>query len=239
MAARGCGTRVAGGIYFEVATSPFGKPIDHFLYDPPVELPEGLELPARGQVVLPRPDDSGVYDVYDRIGSEHYPNVQDVIEETRHMGLSRRAAKTTDFALLGRGSMIILAHARAIIENPVPYYDVIGAELPVGGRMWWCPKHIAEHATFKLYPHMCAGLWRHDIEGGIATDAGSVIERIVGSTSYFAYARPEGVNSRAHIGLFAGLPLGGITVIRDDDGMHHGALDKALLSRLPVSVEDE
>jgi hypothetical protein len=41
---RGCGDREEGGVYAECGPSPYGSPLEHFLFDPPLPLPDGLDL---------------------------------------------------------------------------------------------------------------------------------------------------------------------------------------------------
>ena len=41
---RGCGEREPGGVYAECGLSPYGSPLEHFLIDPPMPLPEGVDL---------------------------------------------------------------------------------------------------------------------------------------------------------------------------------------------------
>lgn len=119
-AERGCGSRVEGGIYACVPTSPNGRPVEHFLCCPPIridadeyglsnigvkliDLPETcLYCGGGGKVIahinpVPQdcPDCKGlglvpVSHVFDIIGGEHYPNVADFIEEARRLGISRR-----------------------------------------------------------------------------------------------------------------------------------------------------
>jgi hypothetical protein len=94
---RGCGTRVKGGIYAECKLSPFGMPIEHFLIDPPNPIPDDLGLTPVGVKLFER---DGVFHILDWVGSAHYKNVADFIEETRNFGASRRLSKSTDFSKL-------------------------------------------------------------------------------------------------------------------------------------------
>lgn len=137
MAARGCGaSRVAGGLY---AVSGGGTtPLEEFLFCPPVLPPAGMRIAPRGVTLFQH---GGIWHIADHIGSEHYPNVADYVEEVRRLGLSRRIPANLDFSLLTRGkSRIVLLHSRAYIFNyrdlqtPYPYPRA-------------CPKHIAGHPT--------------------------------------------------------------------------------------------
>lgn len=123
---RGCGERVPGGCYVESGVGPFGRPLDHFLLDPPQPLPPGLDLINKPQI-LPRllyageqaQDETGlpIFDLYIHVGAAHYPWAPDYLEETRRLGASRRINPNLDLSLLTRASRMILAHPRAIPQN--------------------------------------------------------------------------------------------------------------------------
>ena len=98
---RGCGEREEGGVYAECGLAPMGSPLEHFLFDPPWPLPDGLDLinkpqlwqradPVTGEPVLDPETHAPVYDLLIWIGAEHYPEAVDYIEETRRLGASRR-----------------------------------------------------------------------------------------------------------------------------------------------------
>src|SRR5258706_16194102 len=87
---RGCGDRESGGVYAESGLSPWGRPLEEFLIDPPLPIPEGLDLvnkPQLWQRVLsqgePALDEEGlpIYDLLIWVGAEHYPYCPDYIEE--------------------------------------------------------------------------------------------------------------------------------------------------------------
>src|SRR5258707_634554 len=47
---RGCGEREPGGVYAESGLSPRGRPLEEFLFDPPLPIPEGLDLINKPQL---------------------------------------------------------------------------------------------------------------------------------------------------------------------------------------------
>ncbi len=49
-APRGCGEREPGGVYAECGLSSRGRPLEEFLIDPPLPLPEGLDLINKPQL---------------------------------------------------------------------------------------------------------------------------------------------------------------------------------------------
>lgn len=125
---RGCGEREPGGVYVECGVGPSGAPIEAFLFDPPLSLPEGVDLvnkpqlwvrtdPASGEPVLDPLTEEPIYDVLIWVGAEYYPEAVDYIEETRRLGASRRLNPQMDLTKITRQSRMLLAHPRAIIVN--------------------------------------------------------------------------------------------------------------------------
>src|SRR5512134_804276 len=133
-AMRGCGKRVAGGIYAECPLSSGGRPIEDFLIEPPVKVdPNEIGLSPIGVKLIERKD--GVH-VLDWVGKEGYPNVADFVEEVRHLGLSRRLPKTLDFTKITANSLIVLLHENAWIA---------GWRGLLLKTSWTCPKDNEEH----------------------------------------------------------------------------------------------
>lgn len=256
---RGCGDREPGGIYAEVPTSPNGKPVEAFLLDPPIRVPEGFGLPMRGAAVIKRPnEDPPIFDLYDRVGEEHYPNVQDMIEEVRRKGASRRLGTGTEFAQLGPGSRLILAHPRAVIGNAHDYYQMMAPDLGTTLRpRWVCVCGKTEHDDFAdLARHgiTCASLWRSDLTGGTLFppeplpdehpdapgERANWMECVVGDFAYIGRPRPGGINAAYHLGFFASFPLHRLVVINDPEGgKHEPNMLIASQANLPVELVDE
>lgn len=120
---RGCGERESGGVYAESGLSPWGRPLEEFLFDPPLPIPEGLDLVnkpqlwqrvgAEGEAALDQ-DSLPIYDLLVWVGAEHYPYCCDYLEETRRWGASRRLNPNLDLSLLSQSSRMILAHPLVI-----------------------------------------------------------------------------------------------------------------------------
>lgn len=257
---RGCGTRKKGGIYAEVPLSPFGMPLEHFLFDPPVIVNAGdLGITPVGVKLLKRANED-VYDVYDIVGADSYPNVADFVEEVRRFGISRRLTSSLDFSLLTDKSKIILMHSKAFIVNPDDFHpmDFTPREgnKPAPGCQFPCPKDIGEHNAFwhpesgaswptKKPVPSCIGLWWHDIEQAEEwnkTDAewDRTVQRTMPSFTYFGHSRPEGVTPQYTLAIFAAFPIGNIAVINDPEGnTHEMAMSKAQRAKLSVNLEDE
>jgi hypothetical protein len=120
---RGCGEREPGGVYAESGLSPRGRPLEEFLFDPPLPIPEGLDLvnkPQFWQRTLPSGepalDEEGqpIFDLLIWVGEEYYPYCPDYLEETRRYGASRRLNPNLDLSLLSRSSRMILAHPHVL-----------------------------------------------------------------------------------------------------------------------------
>jgi hypothetical protein len=119
---RGCGDREPGGVYAESGLSPHGRPLEEFLLDPPLAVPDGLDLinkPRLWQRTFPSgepvsdAEEQPVYDILMWVGAEFYPYCPDFIEEVRRYGASRRLNPNLDLSLLSRSSRMILVHPRA------------------------------------------------------------------------------------------------------------------------------
>ena len=134
---RGCGERVQGGLYLCSDSSPFGRPIEYFLVDPPVRW-DGGQL--RSPMIVE--DVTGINHLIMGVGKTYYPFVPDFVEEARIMGVSKRIPINFDFSqLTPNKSKLLLVHPRAI---PNFNYTLSAHK---------CPKHKKE-------PHKCIGdLW--------------------------------------------------------------------------------
>ena len=119
---RGCGERTPGGVYVESGLSPYGRPLEEFLIDPPLPVPPGLDLihkPQLWQRTLPTgeiacdADGQPIVDLLIWVGSEYYPYCPDFVEEVRRFGASRRLNPNLDLSRLSRASRMILVHPSA------------------------------------------------------------------------------------------------------------------------------
>jgi len=258
---RGCGTRVAGGVYMEVGMSGEGMPIEHFLLDCPLPVNAGtrlaLGLTARGVRLV---DEEGLTHVLDWVGSESYPNVLDFVEEARRFGISRRA-EGIDYSRLGPGTKLFLLHARATIANAADYHRAVRL---IDERLVECPKRPpvqgtdGEHGSWQsLAP--CAGLWWEDLAEGAQPHQGDdrhpyvrwndvlalpesdrLVQRDMPSFGYAAFRRPEGVRPAYEVGIFAAFALDRLVVVRDPAAnSHEEKLAKIRRSGLEVEVVDQ
>jgi hypothetical protein len=235
---RGCGERVAGGCYAELGLGAGGSPLEDFMVDPPLVVDlNALGVTPIGVKLFER---DGVWHVIDWIGSQHYPNVADFLEEVRRFGLSRRLPQTLDFSKLTPKSRILLVHARAWVQNFDDYAAQWVTGLKPGSLADYydpCPKSKADHA-FDHHPSMCAGVWWQDIEGDELVLSNRLVDRRMPSFTFTAVARPDDVTPVYCPAIFARFPISRLVVIDDPAGKkHEQATAAARKSSLPVDVE--
>ena len=237
---RACGVRARGAIYCVVGTSENGLPVEAFLVDPPIVVDSAaLGLTSTGVKLIKRAG-VDVWDVWDIVGGDSYPNVADFIEEVRRFGVSRRLPKTLDFSKLTAASRLVLLHGRAHIENFADYF---------AAGDWWnssCPKGLDEHREGVGSPgEMCAGLWWDDLDceepecnpaGGYEARA---MRRKMPGFEYIAHSRPENVTPDYKLAIFSRFPISNLAVIRDPDGSDEEAMQAATKAGLPVTLESE
>jgi hypothetical protein len=235
---RGCGSRVKGGVYMECGTSPIGLPLERFIVDPPRAIvPESMGVSPVGVTLH---DIKGVTHVFDWVGSTHYPNVADFVEEARRFGTSRRLPKNLDFSRLTSQSRMILIHARGYVGN---YHDYMAAE-PDGAR--GCP--AAKHGTDAK--EMCARLWWQDVlltghgHGTMqASDFVAATRRVtrqMPSFTYEGFKPPYGIEATTLPAIFLSLPINRLVVVKSDDGSHEETAKRIEeAAGLPIDVENE
>lgn len=248
---RGCGEREPGGVYAECGLSPSGgRPLEEFLIDPPLPLPDGLDLvnkpqlwqrplPSSGTLAL----DEGEHPIYDLliwVGAEHYPFCPDFMEEVRRYGASRRLNPNLDLALLSASSRMILAHPHALNTH-------WQAQRPPQACAKEIPGHARHEATESHLPHSGPCLFKlwellpQDAAQTVIDELDPVARagrpgalplplclREIGSTVY--QYRPTGEPADGLVpGLFAALPITGFALIRFADGsVNEQARAKAL-----------
>jgi hypothetical protein len=139
MPARLCGeTRVAGGLYWAcwglwdplLPSSGYGANTiamamrqrkQVIALDPPVVIdPQAIGLQAVGVKMIER---NGVFHVLDWVGTNHYPNVADFVEEVTRHGVSRRMPSNLRFDLLTSASRLLLVHEKAYLEGRGQLWD--------------------------------------------------------------------------------------------------------------------
>ena len=247
---RGCGTRVAGGIYAECGLGPDGMPLEHFLIDPPVPIdPPSLGLAPQGVTLVKMNGPKPTVNLLDWVGSCHYPNVADFLEEVRRFGLSRRIQRNADFSALNARSTILLAHSSAIVHEPGPWFS--GWYEQRDDSVWPCPKELVEHREAAEQWTMagrgpdlcCAGIWWQDLMDGESTDnedAEREVIRCLPSFSYIGLRPPRVSRTHRSIGLFARFPITRLVVVADTEGgTHEDALIRAQAADLPVVMVPE
>jgi len=239
---RGCGSRQKGGVYFETAHGPGGKPVEFFLIDSPLPVPAELNLSSIGVQLV---EFNGVYHLIDVVGKEYYPNVADFVEEVRRFGVSRRLPSSLDFSKITPETNLYAVHDRAIVKNTGDWFEYPGNESPV------CPKGLENHPRGV---ECCAWVWWNDVEGGHTpsladslfgpeelTDVYDLektrIVRAMPSFTYRAHSRPEKITPNYERGFFARFPIGRLVVVKGEDNTEK--LDKVRKAHTLVEEVDE
>lgn len=135
---RGCGYRIAGGIYWEWHADVDVPVIDGMVLDEPIMLDtEALGLTPIAPKLIQR---NGVWHVLDWVGEQHYPTVDHFIDEARQRGVSRRLASNFNFARLSPQSMLLLVHRNAVPVfqgSATPHYQPgIFMRVPLERLVW-------------------------------------------------------------------------------------------------------
>lgn len=164
---RGCGRRVAGGLYVCTALSSDGSPLEDFLIDPVMEVPLA---PFRAPITIER---NGIKHLMVWVGESHYPSPADYVEETRRKGASRRIPMGFDLSGLTPGqSRMIMVHPKAFsketsVATTCPTGVHINQNAPCIGSHWhWAtsmgtPEHngcgvigdVSYPLAMPQYPH--------------------------------------------------------------------------------------
>jgi hypothetical protein len=256
---RGCGEREPGGVYCESGLSPHGRPLEDFLIDPPLPIPDGLDLvnkPQLWQRVLPSGEplldaqDHPIYDLLIWVGAEFYPYCPDFVEEVQRFGASRRLNPNLDLALLSSSSRMILAHPKVINttwqeQRPpqecgkhIEGHTLSDAEaaLEVDEIEWDEEERHGEDEPSHRGPCLFK-VW--ELIPPEAAETMITLEgeehplclRRIGSTTYSYHPTGEAEDGLVP-GLFAALPITGFALIQFEDGsVNEKAKQKILAGR--------
>ncbi|KRT69371.1 MAG: hypothetical protein XU15_C0011G0053 [candidate division NC10 bacterium CSP1-5] len=261
---RGCGNRKVGSIYAECGLSPFGSPIESFLYCPPVRVPADFIVKAQGITLLEDPTDPRLFHIVDHLGVNSWPNVADWFEEARRFGLSHNISGSgVEYAKLTPGSRIMPIHPHAWVHNFPVFAAAWIPGLKPGDRHAYdfCPKEITEHNILfdGPRPEMCAGVWYQSLLKGqfpvyedemiehwkaevptMLETAKRLVIRTMPSFEYQGFCPPDGVTPQFEAAFIGSWPITRLVVINDPvDGKHEKALKRASESSLPVEEVNE
>lgn len=161
---RGCGKRVQGGVYVVTKLSPFGIPINSFLFDPPwvpIDTEGNVHYPgAVGLHLVENPYKEGVVDLWDWIGEQYYPYFPDFWEEARLYGLSRRISSNTNFEQLSKDSGIIGFHRKGILKGSRKFYEYLLNTFEKNTFMDLCPQNYEHRLDDKENIFCVRYLWQ-------------------------------------------------------------------------------
>jgi len=232
-----------------MGAGPNAHPVECFMFDTPKVIDvAALGITSVGVHPVENPD--GSVWLYDIVGSEHYPNVADFVEETRRLGISRRLPRSLPWDRLDGRTRLILLHKRAMLlpELYAPYFKTSPAEAVVGRRP--CPRAVSNaHCGRGEAPHQgfdpCNRVWYEDIEGGepFESDFLEPIERRVvrqiAETRYIGFRRPDWARPSYQLAAFLRFPLVTIDVVRDDEGGTHRVIEHVETAGVSVRLTDE
>lgn len=197
---RGCGQRIEGGVYLESATSPFGVDLEEFLMDPPIPYDPDSKL---GVTLIE--DEHGVTHVVDYVGSEHYPEAADVLEEGRTHGFSRRISKSIDLSKLSKDSKLFVLHDRGLVTNwndvNSHFSDSLGGKDFSAECLWAMPRPEEDDAA---NPSRTIANTRYDVIPADSADSRAAFDEEAETTT----------------ALVAVLPITNVSVIAANDGSH-------------------
>jgi hypothetical protein len=246
---RGCGTRVAGGLYLATHLSKGGKPLEEFLVDPPHVIdPKEYGVTPLGVSIH---EWYGTYHVFDWVGSEFYPDVASFVEEVRRFGASRHVTTGPGLhlELLTRDSRLVLIHERAGIRGPAaynaqrPHYrETLGLGKPF--RQPYCPMKKAAHQGGDPGTN-CIGLCWEDLEDRDGVDRANdpdldarAVYVTQPSFEYRAALRPEGVTPKYAPAIFMTLPIHTLEFVTSDEPEHQERLQKLRARKLGFTIEE-
>lgn len=146
---RGCGIRDEEMPYLSSGLSPFGMPLEHFIFDP---TPEWLDVVKRGYTLIV--DQEGITHVGMFFSKGDYPHWWDFVMETKHYGVSRKVGKEFPFhRLTPDKSKFFFIHPRGI---PTFDYTALGPSWmkdPKCCRLHYC-KWLPSKEMEARYPHL-------------------------------------------------------------------------------------
>lgn len=256
---RGCGTRQPGGAYLVASLGEGGIPLEDLVVDPPIVVdPQAIGLSTVGMLLAQTPE--GKPAIIDWVGSEHYAQPADFLEEVSLFGSSRRVPTTFDFARLGPGATHLLVHAHAdAVNRDWPLHErcfdrnearpsFLSRALARRGHAW-CP-FKGDHPKGEF----CSALWWELLDpttlryGSTVADFEAQMQRQapvlreMPAFHYRGYSQPDQDVWRPtwRPAIFLRLPINRVEVVRDPGDMGHEiTLSRASKAGIPVIEVDE
>lgn len=222
-------------------------PFSYFVYDPPIMLPslEAWGMTSTGITYNLRAG-TDIYDAYDVVGCDNYPNSSDVLEEWENGWMSTLAPQMGNgMKLLVPGkSRVIAVHARGWIDDYRPYREKY-IDIPDRDRCLLA-KDDPERKVHVAGDIMCAALhWQHVVGGDREKRLDRRVERTIGQKTYAGVMPIDGVEPACHYAAIAWRPVDEIHLVDTgiDDNAIKDALDwlcnaTAIPAQLPIFVTD-
>jgi hypothetical protein len=230
-------------------------PVEYFMVDPPQRVDaKALGLTDIGVKLI---EVNGVYHIFDIIGEKYYPNVADMVEEIRRLGMSRRCelASAEEYAKITPESTYVLLHRRAWIGNCEPYYRDFLPVTPGDTEYNPCPANLLQHDPHYADPEEvhfpeeepCLGLCWNDVDGleldqkpgedgTIITDT-RLGTRTMPSFTYKAANSPILGPKNYELAIFMRLPITRFVIVRG--GKAQEKLERVKPTGIAVEEVDE
>jgi hypothetical protein len=233
-------------------TNPDGErsayPFSYFVYDPPIMLQskEAWGITDSGITYNLR-QGTNIYDAFDVVGYDNYPNPSDVLEEWENGWMSTLAPTKVGngMKLLTPGkSRVIAIHSRGWIDDYRPYREQY-IDVPTVQNCF-LPDDNPERRVHLKGDNMCASLhWQHVVGGDREKRLDRRVERTIGQKTYAGVMPIDGVEPECHYAAIAWRPVDEIHVVDTgiDDNAIKEALDwlinaTAIPAALPIFVTD-
>jgi len=192
---RGCGERSKGGFYACSGFSPYGRPIEHFLFCPPHYYSGKFSRAPK----LADVGDGSNNGIITWIGAEYYPYPSDFIEEAKLLGVSRRIPATWPVDKLTLPAWLVCMHSKARLMNALSMGMTTPAYCPIG-------VHSDRAAPPSVTLEKCLGRswelapqtsWRSPITGKKECEIDGYASRRIGSTKYQVFPPEYALRSQA------------------------------------------
>jgi hypothetical protein len=224
--ARGCGSaRKQGGTYLECGTSPYGHPIEAFIFDPPI--PYKTES-ARGVTLKTM---NGVTHVIDQVGQKDYPFASDILMEIAQHGLSRLVSPSVlQNASLTAESRIFLVHTRGILTNAKRFKKLFDNDKLKHRCKLFTQKgettHLETSGACSRHPYAFAPGDAHNIRG------------FTRSTSYRVapLLKETDVEPTYISAIIGSFPITFVSIVAAPDNSHEAVLEKLKNLDLPKGI---
>ncbi len=265
--ARGCGaSRVQGGVYLVTKLSEYGTPLDDYLIDPPVPVPDDITVPVQGMGHFQREEMCGACRGTGKHMHDRF-NATKVFFELPCEHCKGRKTETVTHVIdyIGRSfypnTVDDIEEIRAIgssrrIPSSFPFHLLTerSKHFRVHERAYienWkeyreygghrCPKKIDKH-EIGIPTDICASIYWKDYEPEETshhTNYRSRTIRLPCGKLFQVHQRPDEITPIYRRAFYMALPITGIEIVKSSIHTHIKNKEKAEKANLPVTEVDE